>query len=88
MARFFEQKEADPNVLTGKKIAVVGYGNQGRAQAINLRRAGHDVIIGNQRDSSWDQACEDHFDPVPIDTASAMADITLMLLPDDIAPEA
>jgi len=87
MARFFEQKEADLKVLKGKKIAVVGYGNQGRAQAINLRRAGHDVIVGNQKDSSWDKACEDRFDPVPIDTASSRADITMMLLPDEIAPE-
>jgi ketol-acid reductoisomerase len=88
MARFFELNEADPNVLKGRKVAVVGYGNQGRAQAINLRRAGHDVIVGNQRDSSWDQACADHFDPVSIDTAAALADITMMLLPDEIAPEA
>lgn len=87
MARFFEQKEADSEVLKGKKIAIVGYGNQGRAQAINLRRTGHDVIVGNQKDRSWDKACEDRFDPVPIDTASARAEIIMMLLPDEIAPE-
>jgi len=87
MARFFEQKEADPQVLKGKKIAVVGYGNQGRAQAINLCRAGHEVMVSNQRDSSWDKACEDGFDPVPNDSAASRADIVMMLLPDEIAPE-
>jgi len=87
MTRFFEQKEADPQALKGKTIAVVGYGNQGRAQAINLRHAGHDVIVGNQEDNSWDKATEDGFDPVPIHAASSQADLIMMLLPDEIAPE-
>jgi ketol-acid reductoisomerase len=52
MARFFEPAEADPATLNGKTIAVIGYGNQGRAQAINLRRSGYRVIVGNQEDES------------------------------------
>ena len=56
MARFFQAAEADPAILNGKTIAVIGYGNQGRAQAINLRRSGHQVIIGNQEDESWRHA--------------------------------
>jgi ketol-acid reductoisomerase len=87
MARFFKPEEVDLSVLQLKTIGVVGYGNQGRAQAINLRRAGHDVIIGNQRDLRWDKACEDGFEPIPIDTATSRADIIMMLLPDEIAPE-
>lgn len=47
MAKLFAATEADPKVLNGKTIAIIGYGNQGRAQAINLRRAGHKVIVGN-----------------------------------------
>lgn len=55
MAKFFAATDANPAVLSDKTIAVIGYGNQGRAQAINLRRAGHRVIVGNQEDDSWRQ---------------------------------
>ena len=86
MARFFTQSEVAPTTLRDKKIAVIGYGNQGRAQAINLRRAGYQVLIGNQQDSSWDQAREDRFSPQPVDAACAQADVIMLLLPDEIAP--
>jgi len=87
MAKFFAATDADPAVLSDKTIAVIGYGNQGRAQAINLRRAGHRVIVGNQEDDSWRQAREDGFEPLAMDSAAARADIVLLLLPDEIAPD-
>ena len=87
MAKFFAATDADPAVLSDKTIAVIGYGNQGRAQATNLRRAGHRVIVGNQEDDSWRQAREDGFEPLAMDAASARADIVLLLLPDEIAPD-
>lgn len=86
MAKFFKATDADAATLNGKTIAVVGYGNQGRSQAINLRRAGHRVIVGNQEDDSWRQACADGFEPLAMDAAAARADIVLLLLPDEIAP--
>jgi len=87
MAKFFAATDADPAVLSDKTIAVIGYGNQGRAQAINLRRAGHRVIVGNQEDDSWRQARDDGFQPLAMDAAAARADIVLLLLPDEIAPD-
>ena len=87
MAKFFAASDAEPAVLSGKTIAIVGYGNQGRAQAINLRRAGHRVIVGNQEDDSWRQARADGFEPLAVDAAAAQADVVLLLLPDEIAPE-
>lgn len=87
MAKLFAATDADPAVLDGKAIAIIGYGNQGRAQAINLRRAGNRVIVGNQEDDSWRQARTDGFEPLAVDAAAARADIVLLLLPDEIAPD-
>jgi ketol-acid reductoisomerase len=87
MARLFEASDADPAVLMGRTIAIIGYGNQGRAQAINLRRAGHRVIVGNQEDDSWRQALGDGFETLPMDSAAARAEVILLLLPDEIAPD-
>ncbi len=87
MAKFFTASEANPAVLNGKTIAVIGYGNQGRAQAINLRRNGNRVIVGNQEDDSWRKAISDGFETLAIDKAAKAADILLLLLPDEIAPE-
>ena len=87
MAKFFAAAEADPTILSGKTIAVIGYGNQGRAQAINLRHTGHHVIVGNQKDESWQRASDDGFEPLAMDAAAKRADIILLLLPDEIAPD-
>ena len=87
MARLFEASDADPAVLMGRTIAIIGFGNQGRAQAINLRRAGHRVIVGNQEDDSWRQALSDGFETLPMDSAAARAEVILLLLPDEVAPD-
>ena len=86
MAKFFAAADANPTLLNGKTIAVVGYGNQGRSQAINLRRSGHQVIVGNQEDESWQQARADGFETFAMDAAAARADLVMLLLPDEIAP--
>jgi ketol-acid reductoisomerase len=86
MAKFFAAGDANPALLNGKTIAVVGYGNQGRSQAINLRRSGHQVIVGNQEDESWQQARADGFETFAMDAAAARADVVMLLLPDEIAP--
>ena len=46
---YFES-DADPDVIRDKKIAIIGYGNQGRDQALNLRDSGLNVIVGNRKD--------------------------------------
>jgi ketol-acid reductoisomerase len=88
MARFFAAVEADPSLLKDRTIAVIGYGNQGRSQALNLRRFGHQVIVGNQEDESWRQARADGFETLAMDAAAARADVVMLLLPDEIAPAA
>jgi ketol-acid reductoisomerase len=48
MARIYWDEDADPAVLEGRRVAIVGYGNQGRAQALNLRDGGYVVCVGNR----------------------------------------
>ncbi|MBV8134571.1 MAG: ketol-acid reductoisomerase [Deltaproteobacteria bacterium] len=74
-------------MLSGKTIAIIGYGNQGRSQAINLRRTGNRVIVGNVEDESFRQAKSDSFEALAMDAAAARADVILLLLPDEVAPQ-
>jgi ketol-acid reductoisomerase len=87
MPRFFAANEADPALFSGRTIAIIGYGNQGRSQDINLRRAGHQVVVGNQEDDCWRLAKADGFETLAIDAAAARANVILLLLPDEIAPD-
>ncbi|MEM4727092.1 MAG: ketol-acid reductoisomerase, partial [Candidatus Bathyarchaeia archaeon] len=59
MVKVYYDADADLKVISDKTIAVVGYGNQGRAQALNMRDSGLNVIVGSIRDESWDRAVED-----------------------------
>ena len=70
--------------LQNATIAVVGYGNQGRAHALNLRDSGLRVIIGQRAPSaSFDAAIEDSFEPMPVADAAAHADLLIVALPDE-----
>ncbi len=84
MARIFYDEDADLSVIKDKTIAVVGYGNQGRSQALNMRDSGLKVIIGSVNDDSWKKAEEDGFQVYPIDQAAEQADIIFLLIPDEI----
>jgi len=85
-AQIYYQNDADIKVLTGRTIAVIGYGNQGRAQALNLRDNNIKTIVGNRDDSYRKVAEADSFDTYDIQSAVSMADIILLLLPDEILP--
>lgn len=87
MTRFFYDGDADAGRLEGREIAIIGYGNQGRTQALNLRDSGVEkIVVGSVQDESWDQAKEDGFEVMPISEASQRADILFLLLPDEVAP--
>lgn len=76
-----EQVSLEP--LRGKTISVIGYGIQGRAQALNLRDSGLKVIIGLRRDSpSRKSAEEEGFEVVDVPTAAEQGDVVMMLIPD------
>jgi len=81
--RIYYDADADLNVLRGKKVAVIGYGSQGHAQAQNLRDSGVEVIIGQRPVSAnYEKAVEDGFTPVSAREAAQTADVIQMLIPD------
>ncbi len=86
MTRIYHDEDADLGVLAGATIAVVGYGNQGRSQALNLRDSGFTDIVGNIRHASFQRAQTDGFAPTSIDAACAAADVILLLTPDEVMP--
>ncbi len=87
MATIYHDADADLATLAGSRIAVIGYGNQGRSQALNLRDSGLDVIVGNRPDSSHDQARSDGFEVMPVAEACGRADLVMLLVPDEVMPE-
>ncbi len=88
MANVYYEKDADSSIIAGRKVAILGYGSQGHAHALNLKESGVDVRVGlRDGSSSRAKAEEAGLRVVDIATASAEADLIMMLLPDtDIGP--
>jgi len=76
-------QDADLSVLSGRTIAVIGYGAQGRAQALCLRDSGANVIIGIRPGKSFDAATQDGFRVMSVAEAAKTADHIHILLPDE-----
>lgn len=87
MAKIYYEPDADLGLLKGKKVAIIGYGAQGHAQAQNLRDSGIEVIIGQREGKSFEQAKKDGFKPVSASEASREADYIQLLVPDTIQPK-
>jgi ketol-acid reductoisomerase len=86
--RVFYEKDAEPAALRARKIAVIGYGSQGFAQANNLRESGHQVTVGlRQESSSVAKAVAADLPVLPVAQAAAEADVVMMLVPDEHAPD-
>ena len=87
MSQIYHDDDADLKVLEGQTVALVGYGNQGRSQALNLRDSGVNVIIGNIRDHATKAAKQDGFPVSSIAEACTQADVVMLLIPDEVMPE-
>jgi len=88
MAKMFYDQDANLSYLEGKKVAVIGYGSQGHAQAQNLKDSGVDVIVGLRKESSsWAKAEADGLKVCTVAEAAEQADIIQILLPDEKQPE-
>lgn len=79
------ESDIDPTPLTGKRVAILGFGNQGRAQALNLNDGGVDVVVGLRAGSASSAAVEALGLPVaPIGDAAQSADLVMFLAPDEV----
>jgi len=87
MVKVFYDKDISLDSIKDKIIAIIGYGNQGRNQALNLRDSGIEVIIGARKGESWDLALKENFKVYTIDEASKLGDIIHILVPDTVQPE-
>ena len=89
----FGAADGDVKLLEGRAVAFIGYGNQGRAQALNLRETlqaesiSCDIFVGTERNETWRQAESDGFEPQAVGEAADAADILFLLVPDEVLPE-
>ena len=83
MAKVYYDSDADLGLLSNRKVAVIGYGSQGHAHALNLKESGVDVIVGLRPGKSWDKAAADGLTVVTVDEAVRRADIIMILVNDE-----
>jgi ketol-acid reductoisomerase len=80
--RLYSQKDVDKKALRGARIAVLGYGSQGRAHTLNLRDSGYDVVVGVRKGASWTKAKKDGLEVMEPRAAVKGAQLVAMLVPD------
>lgn len=85
MAKIYYNTDCDLSLLDGRKVAIIGYGSQGHAHALNLKESGVDVVVGLYEGSkSWKKAEEQGLKVMTSADAAALADIIMVLIPDEL----
>jgi ketol-acid reductoisomerase len=84
--KIFYDKDADTQLIRGKKVAVIGYGSQGHAHALNLKESGVSVVVGLREGSSWRKAEASGVKVMPVGDAVRGADVVMILAPDEAQP--
>jgi ketol-acid reductoisomerase len=83
--KIYYEKDVNTDVLKDKTVAIIGYGSQGRAQAMNMAESGLNVVVGLREDGySWNVAKEDGLEVMTVEEASQKADVIHLLIPDEI----
>jgi ketol-acid reductoisomerase len=87
MAKIFYDRDANLDLLAGKQIAVIGFGSQGHAHALNLKDSGLNVVVGLRTGSpSWQKVEKAGVEVKPIAEAVKLSEIVVMLIPDEYQP--
>lgn len=87
-ANIYYDADADLGYLKDRTVSIIGYGNQGRSQALNMRDSGvEDIVVGNIKDESWEGAEADGFEVHAISEAVEIGNVIFMLIPDEVAPD-
>ncbi len=82
--KVFYDKDCDLSIIQGKKVAIIGYGSQGHAQACNLKDSGVDVTVGLRKGSATVAKAEAHgLKVADVASAVAAADLVMILTPDE-----
>ncbi|SDJ17635.1 ketol-acid reductoisomerase [Salimicrobium halophilum] len=87
MTTVYYHNDINAEVLQNKKVAVIGYGSQGHAHALNLKESGFDVVVGLRKGKSWDKAEQDGVEVKTVAEATKAADVIMVLLPDEYQPQ-
>lgn len=86
--RVLYERDADPALIKAKSVAVIGYGAQGHAHALNLRDSGVDVVVAlHAAARRAEQARADRFAPISVAEAAANCDVLVMCAPDEVMPD-
>jgi len=84
----YYEEDVNPEIIKSKKVAVIGYGSQGHAHALNLKDSGVDVRVGlREGSSSWAKAEEAGLKVMTMDAAAEEADLIMILVPDELQPQ-
>ena len=86
--RVLYERDADASLIKAKRVAVIGYGAQGHAHALNLRDSGVDVVVAlHAAARRAEQARADGFAPITVTEAAKTADVLVMCAPDEVMPD-
>ncbi|MEZ5956610.1 MAG: ketol-acid reductoisomerase [Hyphomonadaceae bacterium] len=86
--RVLYERDADASLIKAKRVAVIGYGAQGHAHALNLRDSGVDVVVGLHKTARRAaDAQRDGFAPISVAEAAQTADVLVMCAPDEVMPD-
>lgn len=85
--KVYYDEDADLSLVQNEVVAIIGYGRQGRSQALNLRDSGINVVIGNIKDECYDQAIEDGFKVHSLSEAAEQGSIIGIMIPDEVQKE-